>query len=102
MNTVKNPFEVIYGKGPDAEVAAIKSKLVILLTDRLRRSGLTQKEWSSKLGCSESEISRVKNGQISGVSIEKILKHLFSLGFSLNAILEVCDSTPVSMRINIK
>lgn len=102
MLKTSNPFEIIYGKGPEADIAAVKSKMIIMLMDKMRDSGLTQKEWSVKLGCSPSEVSRIKNCHVSGVSMEKLLKHLLSIGFNIESVLGVEGQKTTGMGINIK
>lgn len=80
----KNPFLMICDKKVDAEIMHIKSVLIILLMKKLNTMSSKRKDMASILGCSESEMSKLANGYLSCVTIEKIIKHLSTIGFSVD------------------
>lgn len=89
MKSLSNPFELICKSKADAEIMQLKSHLLILLMESLRCSHDKRKDMAARLGCSEGEMSRIANGYLSSISIEKLLKHLSTVGIifssSLNA-----------------
>ncbi len=75
----KNPFLMICEKKVDAEIMHIKSVMIILLMKRLNTMASKRKDMAKILGCSEGEMSRIANGYLSSISLEKIIKHLATI-----------------------
>lgn len=84
-----NPFSMLFDNKADAEIARIKAHLVIMLMSELRTVAGTRSGMAEVLGCSLSEISRISKGNVTGVSIEKLLKHLSTMNVSLKSSLDV-------------
>ncbi len=101
MNKYTDPFELIYGAGAEAEIIRMKSNLLIMLTEKLRKQCKTRKEMSELLNVSTSEISKMMNGKLSSISFEKLLKHLHRVGVKMNAGLDVNDGVVTTCSISL-
>lgn len=79
MKNITNLFEVVCDNKVDASIMQIKSNLLVLLMSQLNKKASKRKDMAKILGCSEGEMSRIANGYLSSISIEKIIKHLASV-----------------------
>jgi len=65
---------------PDAEEMLVKAKLVMKISEIVRRKGLTQVEAARILGLTQPKVSALLRGQFRGVSERKLIDCLTSLG----------------------
>jgi predicted XRE-type DNA-binding protein len=79
---VKTAFEELGLDRPD-ELAA-KSRLIILVSDEIRRRGLTQSAAGDILGLDQPNVSALMNEKISRFSVEKLMSLAAMLGFSVS------------------
>ena len=97
-----NIFEMIYDDSTDAKIAKMKSDLIIMLTSNLREKFKTRKQMCEHLGVSTSEVSKIMNGQLSGMSFEKILKHLIKLELNVDTHLSIEFNHPIKCEMFIE
>ena len=96
-----NIYEVIYGPGFEADMAAVKSNLVILLVSRLREKCSTRKEMCELLNCSPAQISNLMTGKLGSLSFERLTKFLYAFDVKVSAQLQTKDDKAVSVVINL-
>jgi predicted XRE-type DNA-binding protein len=68
---------------PDAEVHALKAKLVRRIGEVIAEEGLTQVEAAARMGLSQPDVSRMLRGQFRPLSLERLLRCLMALGQSV-------------------
>lgn len=64
---------------PNAEERLAKAKLASKIYDIIEERGLTQKEAAAILGIDQPKVSALKNGRLSGFSIERLFSFLVAL-----------------------
>lgn len=94
-----NIYEMIYGPGFEADIAAVKSNLVIFLTSRLREKCKTRKEMCALLGCSQAQISNLMTGKLGSLSIERLIKFTYVFDAKVTAKLQIKDDAVSSVAI---
>jgi predicted XRE-type DNA-binding protein len=67
----------------DAEMHALKAKLVRRIGDVIAENGLTQVEAAARMGLSQPDVSRMLRGQFRPLSLERLLRCLTALGQSV-------------------
>lgn len=65
---------------PNAEEMLVKAKLVMKISEIVRRKGLTQVEAARILGLTQPKVSALFRGQFRGISERKLIDCLTSLG----------------------
>ena len=76
----KNVFRDL-GFGPEeAENLRIRSALMIVLTEHIKRAGLTQKHAAEQLGVTQPRISDLSRGRIEVFSIDTLIAMLSRVG----------------------
>lgn len=65
---------------PNAEEMLVKAKLVMKISEIVRRKGLTQVEAARILGLTQPKVSALLRGQFRGISERKLIDCLTSLG----------------------
>lgn len=66
------------------EVEGLRSILLSIITDNINNKRWNQKDAAKILGIDQPKISHIKNGKISGFSLERLLKFLNILGYEVN------------------
>lgn len=89
LQVVTDPFSLIFEHAVDADIAKIKSNMIILLMSELKTVSRTRKGMAEVLGCSAGEMSRIANAQMTSISIEKLIKHLATLNVRFKSELDV-------------
>jgi predicted XRE-type DNA-binding protein len=79
---VKTAFQELGLDRPD-ELAA-KSRLITLISDEIRRRGITQSAAGDVLGLDQPNVSALMNEKISRFSVEKLMSLAARLGFSVS------------------
>ena len=80
IRTSKNVFRDL-GFGPEeAENLRIRSALMIVLTEHIKRAGLTQKDAAEHLGVAQPRISDLTRGKIDVFSIDTLIAMLSRIG----------------------
>jgi len=65
---------------PKADELLVKAELVARILDETERRRLTQSQAAALLGIDQPKISALKQGRLSGFSIERLLRFLLLLG----------------------
>lgn len=99
MKKFTNLFEVVCDSRSEAEIMQLKNHLLIILMEALKKQATKRKDMAIILGVSNGEMSRIANGYLSSISIEKLLKHLSTVGFSTRPKLNV-ENVSVEIIIN--
>ena len=76
----KNIFRDLGFQPEEAENLRIRSALMIVLTEQIRQTGLTQKEAAEHLGVTQPRISDLIRGKIDVFSIDTLIAMLSRLG----------------------
>lgn len=63
---------------------SLKSKLIIILTELIRKQGWSQSVAAERLGVSQPRISNLMNGQLSKFSVDMLLGMVFKMGYKLD------------------
>lgn len=98
---VVNPFELIYGKGLDADINSLKSKMLIVITQHLRENYGSRSEMANAIGCSKSQLSAIMNSKLGTLSFEKLSSYLYKLGVSIKCELQN-DNDALAIHIDIQ
>ena len=91
----QNIFELVMDPGVDADIASMKSKMLILLNTKLNESlgvkkgKASRKDIAEKLSISITEASRIATGKMDSLSVERLMRYLFVVGVKLNTDLVV-------------
>ena len=67
----------------EAEMHALKAKLVRRIGAVIAENGLTQVEAAARMGLSQPDVSRMLKGQFRPLSLERLLRCLTALGQSV-------------------
>lgn len=71
-------------KLPKADDLLVKAELVAKIIRETERRRLTQRQAAALLGIDQPKISALKQGRLSGFSIERLLRFLLLLGRDIN------------------
>ena len=92
-NQKNNPEEIEFTVGsgnvyadfglPNPEEAKTKAELAMLITDIIKKKGLTQKQAAELMNIDQPKVSKMVRGLLSEFSIERLLKFVLSLGFDI-------------------
>lgn len=99
---VTNVYELIHGEGFEANMAQVKSVMLILLTCTLRQRYATRREMAEAIGATQSRLCHIMNGKIEAMSFTALADYLDKLGLKLSGKLEVSGDTATSVSIVIK
>ena len=87
----QNIFELIMPPSSDADIASIKSKMLILLNYRLNEICGNEKgkvgriQVMQVLGVSSTEASRISTSKMDSLSIERLIKYLRKVDVKMDA-----------------
>jgi predicted XRE-type DNA-binding protein len=65
---------------PNARERQAKARLSILIEDLIDSQGWNQTEAAKRMGVTQSDVSNIVNGRLSGFSLERLFNCLTSLG----------------------
>jgi predicted XRE-type DNA-binding protein len=82
IEMIKSAFHEMGFEKPDELVA--KSRLITLISDEIRKRGLTQSAAGEILGLDQPNVSALMNEKISRFSVEKLMSYAGKLGFSIS------------------
>lgn len=99
---VTNVYELMYGEGFEANMAQVKSVMLILLTNTLRKRYRNRKEMAAAIGVPQSRLSHLMNGKVQSMSFAAIAEYLDKLGLKLSGKLEVNDDVVTAVLISVK
>jgi predicted XRE-type DNA-binding protein len=68
---------------PDAEEHFLKAELVLRLDKAIKAIGLTQRAAAGRIGTTQPELSKILRGKFSEVSLERLMRFLTALGYSI-------------------
>src|SRR3989304_2135500 len=64
---------------PEPEQALVKARLAYEIEKRIRKRGLTQAGAGKALGIDQPKVSALRNGRLSGFSVERLIRFLNAL-----------------------
>ncbi len=88
-----NIYEVIYGPGFEADIAQVKSIMVVLLVKTLRERYVGREQMAAALQCSKTQISNIMTGKLGSLSFERLARYLSLLGLKPKAVLDDASLT---------
>ena len=65
---------------PDAELQAVKARLVAMIADAIEKAGMTQAEAATIMGLSQPDVSKMLRGLFRPTSLERLIGCLTKLG----------------------
>lgn len=65
------------------EEAMAKAELAILIAETIKRKKLTQKKAAELIGVDQPKVSAIIRGQLSGFTIDRLLRFLIALGIDI-------------------
>ena len=84
---------------PDAPDLLVKARLVSLITSIIESRGLTQAEAAGVLSTTQPVVSNLRRGQLSGFSIDRLLRFLNALGHDVEIRVRVRSSRRAARTI---
>lgn len=84
---------------PDAEEALTKAELAIAAASIIEERGLTQKQAAEILGIAQPKVSALLRGQLTGFSMERLLRFLNALGHNVRIIVEEEECTKGTLTV---
>ena len=85
---------------PQADDLLAKAELVAKIIAEIQRRRLTQSQAAAILGIDQPKISALKQGKLSGFSIERLMRFLLSLGRDIEIIVkENAKSRSARLRV---
>ncbi len=66
------------------DIEKVRSIFLNIITDNINKRHLNQKNAAKFLGIDQPKISHIKNGKISGFSLERLLKFLRTMEYEVN------------------
>ena len=87
----QNIFELIMNPGVEADIASIKSKMLILLNYRLNeicgneKGKVNRRQLMQVLEISSTEASRISTSKTDSLSIERLIKYLRKVDVKMDA-----------------
>ena len=83
------------------EEAYAKAELAHKITVLIRDKELTQVEAAKLLGIDQPKVSALIRGQLSGFSLERLLRFLLLLGQDIKITVKACPSTRSRARVHV-
>lgn len=68
---------------PNPQEAMAKANLAILIADIIKKKKLTQKKAAALMGIDQPKVSSIMRGQLSGFTIDRLLRFLLALGMDI-------------------
>jgi len=65
---------------PNAEELSLKANLVMMLSDRIAKLGLTQAAAAERMGIRQPDVLNIVRGRFEGFSLERLLRFASALG----------------------
>jgi len=97
---VRNAFELITQDPVRFNMLALKSKLVMVLVDMIKRENWSQVEAAENLGVSQPRISNLFSGKLDKFSVDKLLEMIVTLGYKLDMSYRPHNSeAPLEMKL---
>jgi len=88
-------------KLPDADELLAKAELVAKIIAEIQRRRLTQSQAAARLGIDQPKVSALKQGKLSGFSIERLLRFLLLLGQNIEITVKGRSRPGSSARLRV-
>lgn len=86
---------------PEPEEALLKADLAIRISKLIEERGLTQKQAAQLLGITQPYVSKLTRGQLSGFSIERLLRFLLALNQEIDVVVQPQSNPARPRRIQL-
>jgi predicted XRE-type DNA-binding protein len=86
---------------PKADELLVKAELVARILDETERRRLTQSQAAALLGIDQPKISALKQGRLSGFSIERLLRFLLLLGRDIEIAVKEKPASGSAARLRV-
>ena len=86
---------------PKADELLVKAELVAKIMQETERRRLTQSQAATLLGIDQPKISALKQGRLSGFSIERLLRFLLLLGRDIEITVKEKPKSRLSARLRV-
>jgi predicted XRE-type DNA-binding protein len=81
-----NVFSDLGFSGREAAELAVKAELTRQVMHRIRELGLTQVQAGRRLGISQPDVSKLKNGRVTGYSTDRLISLLNALAVDVDIV----------------
>jgi predicted XRE-type DNA-binding protein len=78
---------------PNAEEALAKAQLALHIATIIKKRGLSQTQAAQILGTPQSKVSRIVTGQLSGFTIDRLMRYLTALDAEIEIIVRDKQNT---------
>ena len=86
---------------PNPDDRLVKAELAAKIVGKIKRRGLTQSEAATMLGIDQPKVSALKQGKLSGFSIERLLRFLLALGRDIEITVRPKPKSRVEARLRV-
>ncbi len=86
---------------PNAPDRLAKAELTAKILTAIDRRDLTQAQAAKLLGIDQPKISALKQGRLSGFSIERLLRFLLALGHDVDIVVQPRTKPPSKARLRV-
>ncbi|MFZ0705528.1 MAG: helix-turn-helix transcriptional regulator [Candidatus Korobacteraceae bacterium] len=86
---------------PNPEEALAKAELAHKITMLVRGRGLTQVQTAKLLGVDQPKVSALMRGQLSGFSLERLMRFLLLLGQDIKITVQACPRSRPRARVRV-
>ena len=86
---------------PHAPDRLAKAELAVKILAAIDQRGLTQTQAAKLLGVDQPKISALKQGRLSGFSIERLLRFLLALGHDVEIVVQSRAKPPSKARLRV-
>lgn len=87
---------------PEPEEALAKARLAYEIEQSIRSLGLTQSQAASALGVDQPKVSALRNGRLSGFSVERLIRFLNALDRDVEIVVSPKRSSRRRGRLVVK
>ena len=86
---------------PNPDEALAKAELAHKITMLVRSQGLTQVQTARLLGVDQPKVSALMRGQLSGFSLERLMRFLLLLGQDIRITVQACPRSRSRARVRV-
>jgi len=105
----KQPKDYVVGSGnvfadlgmPNAEESLAKAELAHKIATVIRGRGLTQVETAKILRADQPKVSALLRGQLTGFSLERLMRYLLLLGQDIKITVQACPRSRSRARVQV-
>lgn len=99
MSKHRSPLSILATDPIQLSLFSLKSKMIIIITEILRKEHLSQTQAAKKLAVSQPRISNLIQGQMDKFSIDMLIELLGKLGYLIEITFKPNDEIPIKIDV---